>query len=68
VRAAADQIRARFGGLDILLANAGAQAFKPLLDMADDYCHTQIDVNLSGKANVLRVFAPMLANVAAAGS
>ncbi|MBV8458494.1 MAG: mycofactocin-coupled SDR family oxidoreductase [Acetobacteraceae bacterium] len=60
VRAAAEQVRASFGGLDILFANAGVQAFKPLLQMADDDWHTQIDVNLSGTANVLRVFAPML--------
>jgi NAD(P)-dependent dehydrogenase (short-subunit alcohol dehydrogenase family) len=60
VRAAAEQVRAEFGGLDILFGNAGVQAFKPLLEMADDDWHTQIDVNLSGTANVLRVFAPML--------
>ena len=51
---------AAFGGLDILFANAGVQAFKPLLEMADADWHTQIDVNLSGTANMLRVFAPLL--------
>ena len=60
VRRAAEQVRAASGGLDILFANAGVQAFKPLLEMEDDDWHTQIDVNLSGTANVLRVFAPML--------
>ncbi len=60
VRRAAEQIRAAFGGLDVLFANAGVQAFKPLLEMQDDDWHTQIDVNLSGTANMLRVFAPML--------
>ena len=60
VRRAAGQVRAAFGGLDILFANAGVQAFKPLLEMEDDDWHTQIDVNLNGTANVLRVFAPML--------
>jgi NAD(P)-dependent dehydrogenase (short-subunit alcohol dehydrogenase family) len=44
--------------VDIVFANAGIQAFKPLLEMSDPDWHDQIDVNLSGTANVLRVFAP----------
>ncbi len=59
-RRAAGQVHATFGGLDILFANAGVQAFKPLLEMEDEDWHTQIDVNLTGTANVLRVFAPMI--------
>ncbi len=59
VRGAAARV-AEFGGLDILFANAGVQAFKPLLEMVDADWHTQIDVNLSGTANMLRIFAPML--------
>ena len=58
VRQAAGRTRAAFGGLDILFANAGDQTFKPLVEMEDDDWRTQIDVNLSGTANVLRVFAP----------
>lgn len=60
VRRSASQVESRFGGLDILFANAGVQAFKPLLSMEDEDWHTQIDVNLSGTANVVRVFAPMI--------
>ena len=60
VRGAAGQVQQSFGGLDILFANAGVQGFKPLLDMKDADWHTQIDVNLTGTANMLRVFAPML--------
>ena len=60
LRAAADQIAATFGGLDIVFANAGIQAFKPLLEMADADWHDQIDNNLNGTANTLRVFAPAL--------
>ena len=60
VRRAADQVQSSFGGLDILFANAGVQAFKPLLEMEDEDWHTQIDVNLTGTANVLRVLAPMI--------
>ncbi len=60
LRQAAAQIEAEFGGFDILFANAGIQAFKPLLEMRDADWHDQIDVNLSGTANVLRAFAPSL--------
>jgi NAD(P)-dependent dehydrogenase (short-subunit alcohol dehydrogenase family) len=60
VRAAADAVVQEWGGVDIVFANAGIQAFKPLLDMSDADWHDQIDVNLSGTANVLRVFAPLL--------
>jgi len=60
VRDAAARVQAGFDGLDILFANAGVQSFKPLLEMADADWQTQIDVNLTGTANMLRVFAPML--------
>lgn len=60
LRKAAEQIKKEFGGLDILFANAGIQAFKPLLEMEDADWHDQIDVNLNGTANALRVFAPLL--------
>jgi NAD(P)-dependent dehydrogenase (short-subunit alcohol dehydrogenase family) len=49
-------------GFDILFANAGIQAFKPLLEMQDADWYDQIDVNLNGTANVLRVFARHLAD------
>ena len=60
VRSAATLIERELGGVDILFANAGIQAFKPLLEMDDPDWHDQIDVNLNGTANVLRVFAPLL--------
>ncbi len=60
LRAAAAQVLQQFGGLDIVFANADIQAFKPLLDMEDADWHDQIDVNLTGTANVLRAFAPLL--------
>lgn len=60
LRAAADTIDDQWGGVDIVFANAGIQAFKPLLEMADADWHDQIDVNLTGTANTLRVFAPRL--------
>lgn len=60
VRAAAAVVERSWGGVDIVFANAGIQAFRPLLEMADADWHDQLDVNLTGTANVLRAFAPLL--------
>ena len=60
LRNAAVRIGREFGGIDIVFANAGIQAFKPLLEMEDADWHTQIDVNLTGTANAIRAFAPHL--------
>ena len=60
LRSAADQVQREWGGVDILFANAGVQAFTPLLEMTDPDWHDTIDVNLTGTANTLRAFAPLL--------
>lgn len=60
LRETAARVEGDWGGVDIVFANAGIQAFKPLLEMTDPDWHDQIDVNLNGTANVLRVFAPLL--------
>jgi NAD(P)-dependent dehydrogenase (short-subunit alcohol dehydrogenase family) len=60
VRSAAERVEREWGGVDVVFANAGIQAFKPLLEMNDADWHDQIDVNLNGTANVIRVFAPLL--------
>jgi NAD(P)-dependent dehydrogenase (short-subunit alcohol dehydrogenase family) len=60
LRAVARQIEHNFGGIDILFANAGIQAFRPLLEMEDPDWHIQIDVNLTGTANAIRAFAPAM--------
>lgn len=60
VRRVAGEIEHDWGGVDIVFANAGIQAFKPLLEMEDADWHDQIEVNLNGTANVLRAFAPLL--------
>jgi NAD(P)-dependent dehydrogenase (short-subunit alcohol dehydrogenase family) len=57
---AAALVRTEFGGLDILFANAGIQGFASLLEMQNADWDDQIDVNLTGTANVLRAFAPLL--------
>ncbi|CCH88477.1 short-chain dehydrogenase/reductase (SDR) [Modestobacter italicus] len=60
LRAAAETVERRWGGIDIVFANAGIQGFAPLLEMTDLDWHDQIDVNLTGTANVLRAFGPAL--------
>jgi NAD(P)-dependent dehydrogenase (short-subunit alcohol dehydrogenase family) len=60
VRAGFSSAIDRFGGVDVIFANAGIQGFAPLLTMTDAEWGDQIDVNLTGTANVLRVAAPHL--------
>lgn len=58
LRQAATTVTKSFGGVDILFANAGIQAFKPILEMQDPDWHDQIDINLTGTMNAVRAFAP----------
>jgi SDR family mycofactocin-dependent oxidoreductase len=60
LRAAADRIASEFGGIDIVVANAAIQNFKPLLEMEDAHWHDVIENNLNGTANTVRAFAPHL--------
>jgi NAD(P)-dependent dehydrogenase (short-subunit alcohol dehydrogenase family) len=60
LRAAAEEARAAFGRLDILFANAGIQAFKPILDWEDADWQDTIDINLTGACNTIRAVAPHL--------
>lgn len=54
------QIVQRFGGIDVVFANAGVQGFASLLEMSDELWDDQIAINLTGTANVLRTAAPLL--------
>ncbi len=60
LRAAAASAKAELGGVDILFANGGIHAFKPILEMEDADWHDQIDINLTGTMNAVRAFAPLL--------
>jgi NAD(P)-dependent dehydrogenase (short-subunit alcohol dehydrogenase family) len=60
LRSAAAEIERTSAGASILFANAGIQAFRPLLEMEDPDWHIQIDVNLTGTANAIRAFAPAM--------
>jgi SDR family mycofactocin-dependent oxidoreductase len=60
LRAAAQRAEQTLGKIDIVVANASIQAFKPLLEMEDPDWHDVIDTNLTGTANTVRAFAPHL--------
>jgi len=61
LRAVAERVDQDFGKIDILVANAAIQGWKPLLEMSDADWHDQIENNLSGTANTIRAFAPGMA-------
>ena len=48
VEGALAQTVSKFGGLDIVINNAGVGVFRPVADMAVDEWHRIIDTNLSG--------------------
>jgi NAD(P)-dependent dehydrogenase (short-subunit alcohol dehydrogenase family) len=60
VKAGFAQVVDRFGGVDVVFANAGIQGFGSILEMSDELWDDQIDVNLTGTANVVRTAAPLL--------
>jgi NAD(P)-dependent dehydrogenase (short-subunit alcohol dehydrogenase family) len=60
LRSAADRIETSYGKIDIVVANAAIQRWKPLLEMQDAEWRDVIDNNLNGTANTIRAFAPKL--------
>jgi len=60
LRAAADRVEHEFGKIDIVVANAAIQRWKPLLEMDDADWRDVIDNNLNGTANTIRALAPKL--------
>jgi NAD(P)-dependent dehydrogenase (short-subunit alcohol dehydrogenase family) len=60
LRAVADRAQQQYGGIDIVVADAGTQFFKPLLEMEDAHWLNVIDNNLNGTANTIRAFGPKL--------
>jgi NAD(P)-dependent dehydrogenase (short-subunit alcohol dehydrogenase family) len=59
-RAAADRIDSTYGKIDIVVADAAIQRWKPLLEMEDAEWRDVIDNNLNGTANTIRAFAPKM--------
>jgi 3-oxoacyl-[acyl-carrier protein] reductase len=50
----------RFGGIDILIVNAGVGAYGPLLDMRAEHIEEIIDVNVKGAIYAVRAALPAL--------
>ena len=60
LREAAAHIQREYGRIDIVVADAAIQRWKPLLEMDDADWRDVIDNNLNGTANTIRAFAPIL--------
>jgi len=60
LRATADTVQQQFGSINILVANAATQRFKPLVEMEDWEWNGVIENNLNGTANTIRAFAPKM--------
>jgi NAD(P)-dependent dehydrogenase (short-subunit alcohol dehydrogenase family) len=60
LRRIADQVDDTYGKIDIVVANAAIQGWKPLMEMDDSDWHDQIENNLNGTANTVRAFGPKM--------
>lgn len=60
LRRAADHVEQAYGKIDIVVADAAVQYWKPLLVIDDDEWRDVIDINLNGAANTIRAFAPKM--------
>ena len=60
LRKAADNVERDYGKIDIVVANAAIQRWKPLLEMEEADWRDVIDNNLNGTANTVRAFAPKM--------
>jgi NADP-dependent 3-hydroxy acid dehydrogenase YdfG len=60
LRAVADQVEQAYGKIDIVVADAAIQRWKPLLEMQDSDWRRMIDNNLNGTLNTIRAFAPKM--------
>jgi NADP-dependent 3-hydroxy acid dehydrogenase YdfG len=53
-----DRTAERFGGIDILVSNAGVGAYGPFLDLSVEHLDEMIDVNLKGTLYAVRAALP----------
>jgi NAD(P)-dependent dehydrogenase (short-subunit alcohol dehydrogenase family) len=60
LRQVSDMVEQTYGKIDIVVADAAIQRWKPLLEMEDSDWRDVIDNNLNGTANTLRAFAPKM--------
>ncbi len=60
LEALASEAAERFGGIDILVANAGVGAYGPFLELPPDQLEEMIDVNVKGTLYAVRAVLPYL--------
>lgn len=60
LRRIADHVDQAYGKIDIVVADAAIQRWKPLLEMEDVEWFDVINNNLNGTANTIRAFAPKM--------
>jgi 3-oxoacyl-[acyl-carrier protein] reductase len=53
-----DRTAERFGGIDIVVANAGVGAYGPFLELSPEHLDEMIDVNLKGTIYAIRAALP----------
>jgi meso-butanediol dehydrogenase / (S,S)-butanediol dehydrogenase / diacetyl reductase len=53
-----DATAGAFGGIDIVVANAGVGAYGPFLDLSREHLHEMLDVNLKGTVYAIRAALP----------
>ena len=53
-----DATAERFGGIDVLVANAGVGAFGPFLELSPEHVDEMVDVNLKGTIHAVRAALP----------
>ncbi len=53
-----DATAARFGGIDILVANAGVGSYGPFLELSREHLDEMLDVNLKGAIYAIRAALP----------
>src|SRR5947209_1028447 len=58
MRAAVERAVKAFGKLDIVVANAGIQAYGPLASTSEEDWNNVIDINVKGTANTVRAALP----------
>jgi NAD(P)-dependent dehydrogenase (short-subunit alcohol dehydrogenase family) len=60
LRHVADHVEREYGKIDLVVADAAIQGWKPLLEMQDSDWRDVIENNLNGTANTVRAFAPKM--------
>jgi NAD(P)-dependent dehydrogenase (short-subunit alcohol dehydrogenase family) len=68
LRHVADHVEREYGKIDVVVADAAIQGWKPLLEMQDSDWRDVIENNLNGTANTVRAFAPKWSRGAKAAS